>query len=146
MASVRSASMPVIGMRLVGGGASVKCVAVCRSVRTVLRKMRRLRSIGTNIAPWLSSISALPRNSTPGSASAKWNRWRIRAWVSALKYMSVLRHTSRSMREIGASCTRSLRPKITERRRSLRKTNRSADRSKYRSSSSGGTPWTSRSV
>ena len=31
----------------------------------VLRKMRRLRSIGSKIRLWLSSISALPRNSTP---------------------------------------------------------------------------------
>ena len=79
------------------------------------------RSAGTGW-PWLSSISALPRNSTPPSASAKWNRARIRACVSALKYISVLRQISRSIREIGASWTRSLRPKITERRRSLRKT------------------------
>jgi hypothetical protein len=45
---------------------------------------------------------------------------RIRACVSAVKYMSVLRHTSRSSREIGASSTRLLVPKIRVRRRSLR--------------------------
>jgi hypothetical protein len=46
---------------------------------------------------------------------------RIRACASALKYISVLRHKSRSMREIGASYIKLWRPKITQRRASLRK-------------------------
>ena len=44
--------------------------------------------------------------------------------VSGFMYISVLRHTSRSTREMGASLTKSLRPKITARRRSLRNTYR----------------------
>ena len=44
--------------------------------------------------------------------------------ASAPKYMSVLRETSRSTREIGGSCRRSLRPKMTARRRSLRTVDR----------------------
>jgi hypothetical protein len=43
-------------------------------------------------------------------------------WVSELRYMRVLRQTSRSIREIGASWMRSWRPKMTERRRSLENT------------------------
>jgi hypothetical protein len=89
--------------------------------RTTFWKMRRLMSAGRKSSACVMSISDFPSSSTPSSSSAKWNRRRMRACVSALKYMSVLRHTSRSMREIGASCTRSLRPKITARRRSRRK-------------------------
>ena len=40
------------------------------------------------------------------------------SWVSALRYISVLRHSRMSMREIGASLVRSFLPKITLRRRS----------------------------
>ena len=40
--------------------------------------------------------------------------------VSPLRYIRVLRQDNRSTREIGASFTRSLRPKMTARRRSLR--------------------------
>jgi hypothetical protein len=43
----------------------------------------------------------------------------MRVCASGVKYMSALRDTSRSMREIGASCTMSLQPKITDRRKSL---------------------------
>ena len=57
-------------------------------------------------------------------ASAKWKRLRIRAWVSALKYISVLRQIRMSRREIGASWIRLLRPKMTVRRRSLRNAQR----------------------
>ena len=48
-------------------------------------------------------------------------KWvRMRDCVSGVKYMSELREMSRFIREIGASCTRSLRPKITDLRRSPR--------------------------
>jgi hypothetical protein len=83
-----------------------------------LRKNLRWRSIGSKVALLLMSISALPRNSSPSGFRAKPSRETIRAWLSALKYISALRQVSRSMREIGASCSRSLRPKITLRRRS----------------------------
>jgi hypothetical protein len=43
-------------------------------------------------------------------------------WVSAFRYIRVLRQTSRSMREMGASWMRSWRPKMTDRRSSLEKT------------------------
>ena len=71
--------------------------------------------------------------------SAKWKRVRMRACVSVSKYMSVLRQTIRSTREIGASWIRSLRPKMTVRRSSFRKVWRPSACSKYRASSSGGT-------
>ena len=62
----------------------------------------------------------------------------MRAWVSLLRYISVLRQESRSIREIGASWIRSWRPKITERRRSLWKAYRPSFSSKYFASSSAG--------
>ena len=40
----------------------------------------------------------------------------MRAWASGSKYIRVLRQINKSMREIGASCTRSWRPKMTLRR------------------------------
>lgn len=98
-----------------------------------LAKNRRLRSIGSNVAVWLSSISALPRNSTPWVRSAKPSRETTRDWVSALRYIRVLRHSRMSMREIGASWVRSLRPKITLRRRSADSCQRAPTCSKYRS-------------
>ena len=109
---------------LVDGGLA-RSVAMTRTRsrivgRTTLWKIRRLMSVGRNRSACVMSISDLPSTSMPSSSSAKWNRRRIRDCVSALKYMSVLRQTSRSIREIGASCTRSLRPKITARRRSRR--------------------------
>ena len=82
------------------------------------RKNRRLRSMGSKTEEWLSSISALPRNNTPLGRSANASRPRIRDWVSALKYIRVLRQSRMSIREIGASRVRSLRPKITLRRSS----------------------------
>src|SRR5689334_23347864 len=57
-------------------------------------------------------------------------------------YISVLRQASRSTREIGASFTRSLRPKITARRRSLLTWWWALTRSKYFSRYGGGTPST----
>ena len=109
-------------------------------------KIRRLSSIGSKSRPCDSSISALPRKSTPFGTSAKWNRERILDWVSALKYINVFRQASRSILEIGASWTRSLRPKMTDRRRSLRTRCRSPFTSKYFSCRSAGTPCTSRSL
>jgi hypothetical protein len=44
------------------------------------------------------------------------------AWVSEFRYIRVLRQTSRSIREMGASWMRSWRPKTTDRRSSLEKT------------------------
>ena len=82
---------------------------------------RRRRSIGVNIVACASIVSARPRKRNPPSLSAKWKRARIFACVGPSKYISVLRQASRSTREIGASFTRSLRPKITQRRRSFRK-------------------------
>ncbi len=90
-----------------------------RPPRETLAKIRRFRSIGTNVLLYARSVSALPRNRKPLSFSAKWNRSMIRPCVSVLKYISVLRQASRSIREIGASWIRSCRPKITERRRSF---------------------------
>ncbi|GAA2906583.1 hypothetical protein GCM10020220_114860 [Nonomuraea rubra] len=83
------------------------------------RRIRR--STGSNLSLWLSSISALPRNRNPGSDSAKWKRRTMLSCISVLKYISVLRASSRSTREIGASWVRSLRPKMSWRRRSRRK-------------------------
>jgi hypothetical protein len=77
------------------------------------------------------SISDLPRKRKPASVRAKLKRPRIWAWTWGVKYMRAFRDTSRSTREIGASCTRSLRPKMTERRRSARKVWPNALRSKY---------------
>ena len=85
----------------------------------------------------------MPRKRNPRSCSAKWNRSRMRAWVSELRYIRVLRQVKRSIREIGASWIRSWRPKITERRRSLLKVYRPLFTSKYFSSNAAGTPWTS---
>ena len=62
--------------------------------RAALRARRRAasRSSGVNRCACVSSISALPRKRMPSSFSAKWKRLRMRACVSALKYISVLRH------------------------------------------------------
>jgi CRP/FNR family transcriptional regulator, cyclic AMP receptor protein len=87
-----------------------------------LRKMRRPRSTGVNKAECVMSISDLPSMRMPSLSNAKWRRRRTCDCVSAVKYISVLRHTRKSIREIGASWTKSLRPKMTHRRRSLRKT------------------------
>ena len=92
-----------------------------RDGRGTLRNTRPFVLTGVNTSARVISISALPRKRYPRWFSEKWKWRRIRVWVSALKYMSVFRQISRSMREIGASCTRSLRPKITVRRRSVRK-------------------------
>ena len=80
------------------------------------RNRRRFKSIGANSVPWLKSISACPMTSTPVGLTEKYSRPSTRAWASAVKYMRVLRHISRSTREIGTSLSRSWRPKITARR------------------------------
>lgn len=66
----------------------------------------------------MNGPAALP-DGVPGSESAKSKRPYLLRCVSAFMYIKVLRYTSRSTREIGASLTRSLWPKITPRRRSL---------------------------
>jgi hypothetical protein len=87
-----------------------------------LRNIRRPKSTEVNRSEWASSISALPSSSKPPSRTAKLKRASTRDWVSELRYIRVLRHTSRSIREMGASRSRSWRPKMTERRSSLETT------------------------
>ena len=102
-----------------------------RRALTTLRKTRRLRSDGRNRSRVRDQHLRLAEEQEPVVVEREVEAGaRIRACVSALKYMSVLRQTSRSMREIGASWTRSLRPKITARRRSLRNVKRWSARSK----------------
>ncbi len=123
------------GSGVVAAGGDDRSGVFVRGTRT---NRRRLTSLTANSSECVISISDLPSSRVPHSFRAKLRRLRIRACVSALKYMSVLRHVSRSMREIGASCTRSLRPKITARRRSLRNAWLRSLRSKYFSSRAGG--------
>ncbi len=108
-------------------------------VRGCLTKIRFLRSAAANRSRWETIISDLPSTSTPLSLRAKWKWRRMRDCVSALKYISVFRQISTSSREIGASWTRLLRPKITVRRRSLRNSKRWSAGWKYCCRSSGGT-------
>src|SRR5215813_8619081 len=67
-----------------------------------LLKIRDLRSNGAKRLLWVSNNSARPRKRYPFSLSAKWKRARMRACVSELKYMMVLRLISKSSFEIGA--------------------------------------------
>ncbi len=105
-----------------------------------LTKTRRFRSTGVKSSAWDSSISALPSTRIPPSSRAKCSRARTRAWVSEFRYMSVFRQARRSMCEIGAACTRSWRPKMTARRRSLRNTKLPPSGSKYVATSDSGRP------
>jgi hypothetical protein len=135
----RSAVGPSSGSTELQGGTPLRALRSADG-RTSRRLNSRLdRSTGANWAECDSRSSALPRNSTPCGSSAKCNRSSTRCCVWALKYMRVLRHRSRSTCEMGASWTRSLRPKITDRRRSLRKTYRVFSRSKNVSRRSGST-------
>ena len=52
-----------------GDPSSLSRVAACGSSCDALRNIRRFRSTGANSVPWLSSISAFPRNSIPAGAS-----------------------------------------------------------------------------
>ncbi|RZS30493.1 hypothetical protein EV193_11613 [Herbihabitans rhizosphaerae] len=60
-------------------------------------------------------------------------------WVSTLKYISVFLHTSRSSLDMGASRVMSCLPKITRRRRSVRKLNCRPLGSKYLARIASGT-------
>ena len=69
-----------------------------------------------NRAQPLQLASLNPERNARACAS---RRLSVNSCAAASKYMSVLRQTRTSTREMGASCTMSLRPKMTERRSSL---------------------------
>ena len=105
-------SMAAASAQLVAGRLAAVCQSPCPAREAGLGRgpreapsgeIRRFRSTGTKVCPWAIRVSARPRKRNPPSFRAKWKRARIRAWVSALKYIRVLRQTSRSTREIGAS-------------------------------------------
>src|SRR2546423_310995 len=68
-------------------------------LRRSRRRNRGLTSVAWKSVAWLHSVSALPMKSTPPGLSAKCSRRTIRACCSALKYISVFRQASRSIRE-----------------------------------------------
>ena len=70
--------------------------ACCFRVNT-----RYFRWTGTNRLVLVASASDRPRSKNPVSRSAKCKLARMRCWASSVKYMSVLRHARRSIREIG---------------------------------------------
>ena len=94
-------------------------VALARGAARHLRKIRRLHVDRLEELALVEEHLCLPEDEI-----ALWDEGRSEArsgscvCASALKYISALRHSSRSTREIGASCTRSWRPKMTVRRRS----------------------------